>query len=254
MRMNSFKKKFKKKFLVGMLSGALIFASGLGTYKAFAAEQPNDPPQMMEECAQMPGHPFDHRGPHGGHHGPRGSHGPHGQPGQFRQELTEDQIAKFAKEIAARYNVSESEVAQALKDHKNMHDIQIAAMLAKLSNKSFAEVMAMKSDWREVGEQLGVTREQVKSFFEQERTERLATKSGLDTQVVNNLINDGYNPRDIVIAGKIAKAANKDVKKVLAKKKINNKWSDVATEFGVDFNSIMPERGRHNERGDSNPQ
>ena len=59
-------------------------------------------------------------------------------------------------------------------------------------------------------------------------------------------LKDGYNPHDIVIAGKIAKDSNKNVKNVLAKKKINNKWSDVAKEFAVDIKDIIPKHEKNN--------
>lgn len=212
----------KKKLLAGMLTGAIVFAGGVGTYKAFAAEKTEELPQISE-VEQMQRHTIR----------------PH------EKELSESQIAEFSKKIAEHYGVAESEVAKAFKDKINPRDINAAAMFAKLSGKSFSSVLEMKCDWWQVGEKLGVSKEQIKAFFEQEKAEKLAELSSLDTKIVNELLKDGYNPHDIVIAGKIAKESNKNVKNVLAKKKINNKWSDVAKEFGVDIKNIMPKHEKN---------
>ncbi|MBR2179906.1 MAG: hypothetical protein IJ862_05900 [Selenomonadaceae bacterium] len=221
----------KKKFLTGMLTGALFFVGGLGSYRAFAAECPENINQMPK-FGQM------------GHHGMK-SHMP---------KLSEEQINELSKNIAEKYGLEEAEISQALKDrNNNLHDIKVAAMLAKISGKSFTSVLEMKSNWWQVGEKLGVTSDQVKDFFKQEMAEKLANESSLDTKIIDDLIKDGYNPHDIVIAGKIAKTANKNVKSVLAKKKINNTWSEVAKDFGVDIKEIMPKysnfKGNHFNRG-----
>ena len=223
-------KSIKKKILVGLLSGALVFAGGIGTYKAFAAEKPDsDEIPQMREIEQMRQHAT--------------------RPHQMK-EMSESQIAEFSKKIAEHYGVSESEVAQACKNRTNPHDIQAAAMLAKLSGKSFASVFEMKCDWWQVSKKLGITEDQIRAFFEQESADRLSEVSSLDSKIVNDLLKEGYNPRDIVIAGKIAKESGKNVKNILAKKKINNTWSDVAKEFGVDIKNIMPKH--HKDSNDQN--
>lgn len=213
----------KKKILAGILSGALIFTGGIGTYKAFAAEKPDTMPHFSQERM--------------GHHNFKNHH--------RMPKMSDEQIAEVSKKLAERYGIDEKEVAEALKNRTNPYDIHSAAVLAKLSGKSFSSVLAMKTDWKEIGEKLGVKQEQIREFMKNDRLSFMTKESSLDSKVVDELLEKGYNPHDIVIAGKIAKEANKNVKDVLAKKKINNKWSDVAKDFGVEFKKLFPRQNRH---------
>ena len=97
----------------------------------------------------------------------------------------------------------------------------------------------MKVDWYQVAEKLGVTREQVEEYARNERLAELAKHSKLDAKTVDSLLKEKYDPRDITVAGIIANASGKNVKSVLAKRKINNSWEDVAKEFNVDLKEIM---------------
>lgn len=205
-------KSLKKKILAGILSGAILMTSGLALNGVEAAH-------------------FD-----GGKGRP---HFEQFDENHERPQLTEEQIAKASKEIASRYGVSQTEVAAAIREKNNFGDIKHAATLAKLSGKSFAEVLAMKSDWHAVAEKLGVTREQFDAFIKDEMLTGLAQKSKLDKSTVESLLKDKYDPRDICVAGMIANASGKNVKTVLAKRKINNNWEDVAKEFNVDLQKIF---------------
>ena len=195
---------FKKKLLVGLMSGALILSGG----QALAnPEMPAHDAVWQEESAHI---------------------------GNWTEYLTE------------RYGVESAQVEKALQDGVPIEDIRHAAVLSKLSGKNFSEVLAMHVDWQQVAEKLGVTKEQIKEFFQQEREEHFAKSAGIDVKTLRNLLKDGYDPRDIDIAGKIAKASNKNIKSVLEKRRINNTWDDVAKSFGVDLKKIMPPHGeRH---------
>jgi len=219
-------KSFTKKILVGIISGALIFTGGIGTYKAFAAENPEQMPQYSQ-----------HRM---GHHNLKNNH--------RMPKMSDEQIAEISKKIAEHYGIDEKEVKEAFKNRTNPRDINHAAILAKLSGKSFSSVLAMKTDWKEIGEKLGVKPAQVREFMRKDRIAFMTKESSLDDKVVDELMKDGYNPHDIVIAGKIAKESNKNVKDVLTKKKINNRWRDVAEEFGVEFDSLFPNFKHFGER------
>ena len=201
---------FKKNLIAGLLSGALILTGG----QAFAAH---------------------HQTPHG--------------HSQAWQEETAQNIDGWAKYFSENYGVDAAQVEKAMKDGTHIEDIRQAAMLSKLSGKSFSDVLAMKVGWRQVAEKLGVTREQIKNFRTQERATQLATQANSDVKTVEALIKDGYDPHDIVIAGRIAKESNKNIKSVLDKRKINNTWDDVAKSFGVDMKKIMPPPpGHHGNR------
>ena len=190
---------FRKKLLVGLLSGAMILSCG--AVNAAPPEMPDDDVWQEEEAAHSGG---------------------------------------WAKYFSAKYGVSAAQIEQALKDGAHPADIHHAAVLAKLSGKNFSDVLAMKVDWFQVADKLGVTRAQVGEFFKQERTEFFAKRANVDVKTFQALLKDGYHPHDVAVAGAIAKAANKNIKSVLDKRKINNTWDDVAKSFGVDMHKIMP--------------
>ena len=217
---------FKKKLIAGLMSGAILFTGGLAVNGVQAAERPTKNVQQTDMKKQ-----------------------------HERPQMTEAQINETAKNLTAMYGVNQSEVATALKNHVHFGDIEHAAILAKLSGKSFSEVLAMKCDWWQVAEKLGVTQEQYDTLMKEQMTNRLVEDSKLDKKTVESLLNDNYDPRDIHIAGIIASESGKNVKTILAKRKINNRWSDVAKEFNVDFKKIMGKhhgpRGEESEENDN---
>lgn len=190
----------KKKIIAGLLGGALILTGAQAL-----ANPPEFPPQESN----------------------------------WQEEDTAN-IDNWVKHISEKYGVDSAQVRKALDDGVFYEEIKHAAVLAKLSGKSFSEVMAMRVDWKQVAEKLGVTREQLEEFYEHERNEHFAKMACVDVKTLQSLINDGYDPRDIMIAGKIAQASGKNIKNVLDKRKINNSWEEVAQSFGVDIKEIMP--------------
>ena len=207
----------KKKMIAGMLAGAILTAGGVGLLSMQSgAAHSYAATQVM---------------------GPRGG-------GQM-------DTADMAKRIAEEFCVSESQVQTAIEDKKDFRDIGQAAMLAKLSGKSFADVMAMKTgdaDWRDIGAKLGVTHDQVLAERDEMTAKRISQQGNVDPDTVVALLKDGCHPQDIDMAGRLAKAADKDVRKVLSYKKINNTWSDVAKQLGVDESAVRPQmwnRGPH---------
>ena len=91
----------------------------------------------------------------------------------------------------------------------------------------------MKSDWRDVESKLGITYEQIRDAEMQMFVADLAEDTGASEKTIKSLLDEGYDPHDIEIAGYLAKESKKDIKKVLGMRKINNHWSDVADELGV---------------------
>ena len=118
----------KKRIIAGITAGAILAAGGLGTLSVQAAA--ND-----------------------------------GSEGQQRQQMLDKQdrrqhprmkmdADKTAEHIAKIFGVSKSEVKAAIDKQTDFRDIGQAAMLSKISGKSFQEVLAQKTDskdWREIG-------------------------------------------------------------------------------------------------------
>ena len=158
-------RNFTKKFFVGLLGSALIFTGS----------------QAMAAPSEMPGH------------------------GKDWQKEAAANIDGWSKYFSEKYGVDSAQIEKALKDGVHIDDIHSAAVLAKISGKSFSDVLAMKVDWPQVAEKLGVTRDQLKEFNKQEHEKMLVERTGLDIQTLNSLRKEGYSPRDIGIAAKIAK-------------------------------------------------
>ena len=175
------------------------------------------------------------------------AHGGYNGPMEHRQEMQErmgpgawrmsDEDA--AKRAAEMFGVDEAEVAAYLAENpRAFRDVFPCSMLARTSGRSFAEVMAIyddQGDWRAVGESLGVTREMIHETMGELMANRLADeKTNLTPEEARALLREGYHPRDVRAAGILGKAANKSARDVLALKKINNGWDDVAKELGLD--------------------
>lgn len=189
---------FKNKLFAGLLSGVFLVASSFSVY---AAEKDSEDAEVF----------VMHK----------------------RPELSQEQAKEFAEEIANFYGVNVSEVETALSEHTYFEDIRHAATLAKISGKSFAEVLAMKADWWQVADKLGITPEQINKELDEEMFMSISNDVGVDKNIIAKLWQDGYNPHDIYMAGMIAKLSGKNIKNILDKRKINNTWHDVAKEFNV---------------------
>ncbi len=146
----------------------------------------------------------------------------------------------LAKEIAGQYGVNQAEVRKALGEERAMDDIYYAAILAKACNRSFAEVISMKADWFEVMKKLGMTREKYMKTVRGLEAQDIASRVGIKESEALKLLEEHYHPRDIRIAGRLAQAAKKDIRSVLAMKTLNKRWIDVAEDLKVDRKLIMP--------------
>ena len=200
----------------------------------------------------------------GGHHGahPMGQHHMQREPWRMNDK---DAAARAAE----MFGVDEAEVAAYLAENpRAFRDIFPCSMLARTSGHSFAEVMAIyeeQGDWRAVGESLGVTREMIHETMGELMASRLADdKTNLTPEEARELLREGYHPRDVRAAGILGKAANKSAVDILAMKKINNGWDDVAKELGLDASVLReafrpgwmmggPGMGRPGMRGGEDP-
>ena len=157
-------------------------------------------------------------------------------------QMSSEEIAKHLSEM---FNVSETEVKQAIDAKKDLFDVGQAAMFAKISGKSFNDVMAMRDSgktWEQIGDALNIMEDDVQRELDKIEIMHITMRGDVDGKTANVLYEEGYAPRDIDAAGIIAKASGKDVREVLERKTMKNSWKDVAKAFGVDPALVKPER------------
>ena len=152
----------------------------------------------------------------------------------------------WAKETAAWFEISEKEILKAIEAGKTREDIDIAAMISRISGKSLTQVLNMKADWSDVIKKLGITPQKYGETCREMMIKSIAMSSGLSESTVKNLLHNRYHPRDIKIAGRLAKASGKDVQEILDSKKINQRWIDVAEQLNVaqNFENIVQKNGK----------
>lgn len=204
----------QRKMIAGIVAGLVLTAGGFGVLSAQSQSQDGAQHRMFAKGER-----------------------PDGQMPQM-------DASEAAKHIAETFGVDESQVKNAIENKKDFRDIGQAAMIAKVSGKSFDEVMALKTDdknWRDIGESLGVTREKVEEVRQSMTAQHLSQDGDIDESKALSLLKKGYEPRDIECAAALAKASGKDIQSVLDRKKINNRWGDVAKELGVDAN-VLPKK------------
>ncbi len=204
-------RRFNHKIVAGLVAGALLLGGGFTAYQFQAA---HTEAAQAEQQAQRP------------------------QPPQF-------DASKAAARIAETFGVDEAQVKTAIDSQRDFRDIGQAAMLAKLSGKSFQDVLALKTDsnrWSDVREQLGVTQEQERSARDTMLARHICQTGNVDESTATALLQQGYIPPDIEAAAVLAKASGKDIQSVLDLKKINNRWRDVAQQLGVDAQTLRQVR------------
>ena len=148
---------------------------------------------------------------------------------------------KIAQRIADTYAVNKDDVLKYCNDGIRFKELFKAAFLAKASNKSLKEVMEVKTydnTWQDVAQSFGVTREQMKATRNDIAATRLENKLQISKQTSLALLQQGYRAHDIAVANALSNNTNKPISDVLAMKKINNTWHDVASDLGVDDNTL----------------
>lgn len=216
----------QRKMIAGIVAGLLLTAGGFGVLSA-QSKSGDNPQQHMFAKGERP----------------------NGQAPKM-------DAAEAAKHVAEIFDVDEKQVKSAIDENKDFRDIGQAALIAKVSGKSFKDVMALKTDdkdWHEIGESLGVTREKVEEVRQDMTAQRLSQSGNIEEDAALKLLKDGYQPRDIDYAAAIAKASGKDIQSVLDHKKINNRWRDVAKEFGVDESVLQQNTEGRGYRGHGGP-
>ncbi len=153
---------------------------------------------------------------------------------EARKQL-DPQIA--SKRISETFGIEQSVVLKYNNNGMSFKDIGKAAFLAKAGNQSIDSVISKKTadnNWKDVADSLGITKEQIKTAHQDLAADQLNKRTGIDKKAALSLLQDGYQPHDIGMASQLATASKKPIKNVLALKKINNTWSDVAAQLGID--------------------
>ncbi len=156
-----------------------------------------------------------------------------GRPAIHHQQMNPEQIAQNMSET---FGVSKEDILKYQASGINFKDIGRAAFLANASGKSLDEVMSHKTPdkkWKDVAQELGITKEQMKAAHQNIAAQQLNTKLGMDKEAALNLLREGYHAKDIGMANELAKNTGKPVNDILSLKKINNTWKDVADSLGV---------------------
>ena len=120
-------------------------------------------------------------------------------------------------------------------------DVAAASFFALAGNKSLEDVMSRKTvanTWREVARLMGLTPKQLKSAYREIVVEQLDKKLGFDRSITALLLEEGYIPYDIAVAGLFARDCGRTTEEVLVLKQINNTWWDVARSLEIPPSAI----------------
>ena len=225
-------KKYNQKPLIGLMAGAVFLGGAMAPYIVQAAQKTDTSPQT--ETRQQ----------------------------QRQQQPPKMDMDKVAQNIADTFGVNKDEVASYMKNNQgDFRDIFRGAMLSKVSGKSFSDIMAMKTSsnkWQDVEKSLGITHEQMRQAQDDMVAVQLEQKASIAKDTTKSLMQQGYHPDDIAAAGILAQKSGKTINDVLAMKKINNSWKDVAKSLNIDektFKESMKDiGGMHGDHHGAPPQ
>lgn len=215
---------FTKKNIIVAAAGALILAGACGLYAVKA----------------HPGHSYDRTAIH-------------------QKCISPDQQAQ---KMAETFGIDKREILNYFEQGTCFRDLSRAAFLAKASNQSLQQVIALKTPdntWKNVAESLGITPEKAKAARQDMMAGRLE-KLHIAKQNSLDLMQQGYRPHDIAMAQELAENTGKTASDILDMRKINNTWRDVAQTLGVseeifkqdmqNIREVFPHKGmRHGGRG-----
>jgi hypothetical protein len=140
------------------------------------------------------------------------------------------------QQIADTYGIDKDVMEKYLHQGIKPNELKRAAMLAKASGKTLPDVLAMKTlanTWQDVGVSLNVTKEQLRTLYQNMTAVRIEKNLAIPQKSTFDLLQQGYRAHDIIMANMLAQNTQKSVPDVMAMKKINNNWHDVAQTLGV---------------------
>jgi plasmid maintenance system antidote protein VapI len=151
----------------------------------------------------------------------------------------------MAQNIQDSFGIDKQVILDYNKQGWKMHDLHKAALIAYASEKPISDILnakTMTNDWKNVGESFGVTKEKFHTVMQTMMSKKMATTLGVNSDVINSFLSQGYHPRDTAMAVTLSKHTDKTTDEILNMKKINNRWSDVATALGIsdeDYNQYQ---------------
>ena len=110
---------------------------------------------------------------------------PQGPP---TQEQRQARLNDWAKATSKWSGVVEKDLLDAVKNHRSFEDIEIAAMLSKISNKPFKNILAMKTNWPDIMQKLGVTPEEYDKAYDDWTIKSLSEDTEISESVIKNLL------------------------------------------------------------------
>ncbi|WP_196592302.1 hypothetical protein [Pectinatus frisingensis] len=151
-------------------------------------------------------------------------------------------FAEMEKEL----NISKADFDNYRTKGYSGRDVMHAAIIAKASGKSLDKVISYKTadtTWHYVMGKVNVTDDQLRQVHQDLFTDGISQRTGVDKSAITNLFKQGYNGRDIMIAAELSKVSSKSIDDVMAMKKVNNTWKDVADSLGVNRASFRQDFG-----------
>lgn len=164
---------------------------------------------------------------------------------QKSEKLRQITPEQSAQRLSATFGIEQATILQYNANGMSFKDIGRAAFLANASGKSLADVITHKTannNWKDVSKDLGITKEQMHAAGQNMVANHLNQKTGLAKKITLDLLQQGYHPQDIGMAAELTKNTNKPITEILSLKKINNRWSDVASSLGVDKETFKNDR------------
>jgi hypothetical protein len=143
---------------------------------------------------------------------------------------------KLAQKLSDTCGVDKQEVIGYLNIGVSFKELSMGSFVAKASGKSLKEVMDIKmknSNWRDVIQFLGITKEQMKATHNDLVSTLFNDKLNIPKQTSLSLLEKGYQARDIAMANELANDTDKPINDVLAMRQLTNTWKDVADSLGV---------------------
>ena len=213
-------KIFSKKTTASLLAGAMLLTGAMsaGIVQAAESTDTTNRPERSQQQRPM-------------------------QPPQMDNE-------KMAQELSDTFDISKDEVQSYQKENKgDFHDIFRAALLAKTSGRSFADVIALKTSsntWKDVQSSLGITKEQIRTAQDELMAARMEKALSIPKSTSLSLMKQGYRHMDIAMASTLAKESGRTIDAVLAMRKINNTWEDVAKSLNISEDTLHKDmKGMH---------